>query len=232
MSLLLLIETSTSVCSAALIKNRSLLDIEESNEGYVHAEKLAVFIQNIFQRNNITPSDLSAVAVSGGPGSYTGLRIGVSTAKGICFGAGIPLISVPTLEALFGLARNIHAADYYVPMIDARRMEVYSCVYDEHGNQLKETSPVILEESSFAKFLEKGKTVFCGDGSAKYKEILNHPNAIFVESSAASAKGMLESAVRKFENKDFVDTAYYEPFYLKEFTPGKKKSDPPRLTEN
>ncbi len=222
MSKILCLETSTKNCSVALTENGLTVDVlEEASEQYSHAEKLHPFIQEILQRNKWSYNDLSAVAVSEGPGSYTGLRIGVSAAKGLAYTLRIPLIAVSTLETL---ARSVQAGEgYIIPLLDARRMEVYTAVFDKDYNMIKPVWAEILHEKSFEEFLKKGPVVFTGDAVEKTKTIIRHPNAVFTEKRYPSAKEMAEKAFEKFQHKDFVDVAYFEPFYLKDFIVTRKK---------
>jgi tRNA threonylcarbamoyladenosine biosynthesis protein TsaB len=225
MAYILNIDTTTNWCSVSLAENGKLISTKETNKGMSHSTKLSVFIDEILKENNLTTGDLAAIAVSTGPGSYTGLRIGVSTAKGICFGKDIPLISISTLQALaYACANKADVEDGVVcPMLDARRMEVYSAIYDIHNNCLQKDEAVIVDESSYQEFLKKGKVYFCANGSAKTKEILTHENANFVENIDTSANNMVTLSWKKFVNKEFEDLAYYEPFYLKSFVAGKPK---------
>ncbi|MAC94247.1 MAG: tRNA (adenosine(37)-N6)-threonylcarbamoyltransferase complex dimerization subunit type 1 TsaB [Flavobacteriales bacterium] len=224
MSYLLCIETSTKVCSVALFKNDELIDFEEEDGSYSHAENLAVFIDKVLKRKSVNYSDLAAVVVSKGPGSYTGLRIGVSLAKGIAYGAQIPLIAIDSLSSLAWAAIRRHKteADFFIPMIDARRMEVYAAVYDQKLNQLKEISADIVEEDTYAAYLNEGKVCFLGDGAEKCKSTVSHQNAVFIQQKA-SAKNMGALAFEAFQQKRFEDVAYFEPFYLKEFVAIKSK---------
>ena len=227
MALILSIETSTKVCSVALHRNGDLVALKEGFEANSHSETLLQFIQEVFEEAEIAKSELKAIAVSKGPGSYTGLRIGVSTAKGLAYGLDIPLISVDTLESLsLGGLENQNSEDgFYVPMIDARRMEVYCAVFDQQMNQILPTEAKIIEEDSFVEYLEKGKVYFFGDGAMKLKGTILHSNAVFVEGLYTSAKQMGKLAFARFQDKKFEDVAYYEPYYLKEFMtkPSKKK---------
>ncbi len=222
MSLILCLETSTKNCSVALAKDGTTVDVlEEASEKYSHAEKLHPFIRDILERNKYSFKDLSAVAVSEGPGSYTGLRIGVSAAKGLAYSLNIPLIAVATPETL---ARSVQTGEgYIVPLLDARRMEVYTAVFDKNYHPLRPVWAEILHEKSFEDFLKKGPIVFTGDAVEKTKTIISHPNAVFTEKRYPSAKEMVFKAFEKFQNKDFVDTAYFEPFYLKDFIVTRKK---------
>lgn len=165
----------------------------------------------------MTPEDLDAVAISKGPGSYTGLRIGVSAAKGLCFSLDIPLISVPTLDLL---SRKLETANYIVPMLDARRMEVYSAVFDRYYNQVRETRAEVLNEESFVEYLEKTRVHFIGNGVAKFQDICQHENAIFHKQEYPSASEMAYIAETKYKKSDIEDVAYFEPYYLKDFIAG------------
>ncbi|MFA8434163.1 MAG: tRNA (adenosine(37)-N6)-threonylcarbamoyltransferase complex dimerization subunit type 1 TsaB [Marinifilaceae bacterium] len=226
MALLLNIETSTSVCSVALARDGQIISLKENKEGMNHATLLTVFIENILKENELSPSDLDAVAISMGPGSYTGLRIGVSTAKGICFGANIPLIAINTLEAMAypiakmekvqNLLKNPETA-WYCPMIDARRMEVYTAFFDGKNQLMKETSADIIDETSYLSTLDQRELIFFGDGSAKCNGTISHSNAHFLEEITPSAVNMAELAEEKFKENKFEDVAYFEPFYLKDF---------------
>ena len=172
-------------------------------------------------------SDCKAVCVSMGPGSYTGLRVGVSTAKGLCFGSGLPLIAVGTLDTLVAQAQvsgQIGNARYVVPMVDARRMEVYTAIFTPEGKQITETAPMIIDENSFAEQLAEGEVLFIGDGAGKCADMIKHPNAKFIQCNP-QASAMLSPALAAYKEKRFEDVAYFEPFYLKEFvaTVSKKK---------
>ncbi|MFT4602931.1 MAG: tRNA threonylcarbamoyladenosine biosynthesis protein TsaB [Arenicella sp.] len=226
MSKILLIETSTKTCSVAVSENGSTICIKEhTSENYTHSEFLHVYIQELLNKNDIALPNLDAVCVSKGPGSYTGLRIAVSTAKGLCFGADLKLLSITSLQSLSELARSKYPHyDYYIPMLDARRMEVYTQVFNSKGVAKSDVDAHILDESSYDSFLAKGKCLFFGDGSEKSKELLQNENAFF-EDIAPSASGMSELADGKFDSKSFEDVAYFEPFYLKDFVAGKKKQN-------
>jgi tRNA threonylcarbamoyladenosine biosynthesis protein TsaB len=215
--MILCIETATPVCSVALCHNGELLDKEESTDDKSHASNLTVFIENILGRSSIGAENLDAVAVSKGPGSYTGLRIGVSAAKGLAYGAGIPLIAVATTELMYHGAKQAGNYDYYCPMIDARRMEVYTAVYDNKGREIKSVSAEVLTENSFADILAKGKTLFFGNGAAKCRKLISHPSAAFDESFRISSEYMCGPAQEAFDKKIFQDVAYFEPDYLKDF---------------
>lgn len=224
MALILNIETSTKNCSISLAKNGTCLILKEENKGdYSHAEKLHVFIESILQEQNLSINDLDAIAVGKGPGSYTGLRIGVSTAKGLAYAANIPLIATDTLQAL--AKATVIKSGFIVPMIDARRLEVYTAMFDNNYNQTKPTEAKIIDDSSFLEILTEHPLYFLGDGAAKCKDLITHKNAYFIDHKFPSAQEMCNLSFDKFKNKDFEDTAYFEPFYLKDFvaTPQKKK---------
>ena len=225
---IILIETSTALCSTALVENGVLTSYRESSAPKAHASLTAVFIQEMLDERGSTLADCDAVCVSKGPGSYTGLRVGVSTAKGLCFGSGKPLIAVGTLDTLVAQALeavpdNVEGLKFIIPMIDARRMEVYAAVF-ENGTQITETSPVIVDETSFAEYLEHGPCLFIGDGAGKCADVIKHPNAHFHQ-CWPKASAMLTPAIEAYKEKRFEDVAYFEPFYLKEFvaTVSKKK---------
>lgn len=224
MAIILNIETATKNCSVSLADNGMILAIRELNDGnYSHAEKLHPFIQDILNEANITSSNIDAVAVSKGPGSYTGLRIGVSAAKGICFATDKPLISIETLKSL---AHSISINEgMIVPMIDARRMEVYSAVYNSKYEKVREIKAEIIDEESFKEELLKGQVYFLGDGAAKCKEVIIHENAVFIDDEFPSSKEMAILSYAKYKKNDIEDVAYFEPFYLKDFIaiPEKKK---------
>ncbi len=223
MSTILCLETATTNCSVALSINGKMVALKEDyNLKYSHAERLHTYIQEVLAFAKADKSQLTAVAVSKGPGSYTGLRIGVSAAKGLCYALDIPLLSIPTLDSL---SRQVQAKEnsHIVSMLDARRMEVYSAIYDAAYNQVRETQAQILDETSFMSYLEKGKVYFLGNGVAKFSEICNHPNAIFIMDKLPSAKELCSLATAKFESQDVEDVAYFEPYYLKDFIAGVKK---------
>jgi tRNA threonylcarbamoyladenosine biosynthesis protein TsaB len=222
-SLILNIETSTTNCSVSLSKEGETLVLKEDNNNkYSHAERLHSYIDEILIEAKIPLSDLDAIAVSKGPGSYTGLRIGVSAAKGLCFAIDKPLISVATLEAL---AHQIKIEEGVIlPMLDARRMEVYSAIFDLNYKQIRDTQAQILEEQSFKDFLNEGKVYFIGNGVEKTKTLINHTNAIFIENKFPSANQLSVLSYNKFKENNFVDVAYFEPYYLKDFIALKPKS--------
>jgi tRNA threonylcarbamoyladenosine biosynthesis protein TsaB len=219
---ILQIETSTTNCSVALSGDGKTMAVQEVSNGYSHAENLHVFIKEILENNKLEFSDLNAIAVSKGPGSYTGLRIGVSAAKGLCFALEIPLIAIETLEVL---AQQVDIeSGFIVPMIDARRLEAYTKVYDLNYKAVRDIQAEILDERSFIEYLEKETVVFVGNKTEKTKEIVQHVNARFVD-TVPSAKEMSLLAYNKYKKNDIEDVAYFEPYYLKDFlvTPSKKK---------
>lgn len=226
MAYLLHIESSSTVCSVALSNDSNLLALEEIDGGYTHAENLHVFIQKILKDKSISAKELSAVSVSIGPGSYTGLRIGFSAAKGLAYALNIPLISIDTLQALAFSALEKEKHDgLYCPMIDARRMEVYTAVYNQQLEMINPAKALILDEQSILSFPKEKDIYFFGDGMPKAKELLQTlPNARFIESIVPSAKALINLAFQKYTSKEFADIAYSEPFYLKEvyFTTSKK----------
>ena len=221
MERIILIETSTALCSVALAEEGNIVAYRESSAPKAHASLTAVFIQEMLSERGLTTAGCDAVCVSMGPGSYTGLRVGVSTAKGLCFGSGKPLLAVGTLDTLVAQADS--DARFIIPMVDARRMEVYTAVF-ENGIQLTETAPVIIDENSFAEYLEQGPCLFIGDGAGKCADVIRHPNATFIQCHP-KASSMLVPASAAYKEKRFEDVAYFEPFYLKEFvaTVSKKK---------
>ena len=221
MNKIILIETSTALCSVALAENGVVTAYRESSAAKAHASLTAVFVQEILSERGLTLACCDAVCVSKGPGSYTGLRVGVSTAKGLCFGSGKPLLAVGTLDTLVAQAEGDYR--FIIPMIDARRMEVYTAVF-ENGVQITETSPMIIDETSFAEYLEQGPCLFIGDGAGKCADVIKHPNAQFCQ-CWPKASAMLKPAMAAYKEKRFEDVAYFEPFYLKEFvaTVSKKK---------
>lgn len=222
MAIILNIETSTKVCSVALAKNEEVIGIiEYEDENYSHAEKLNLFILELLEKNNLSFNDLDAVAISEGPGSYTGLRIGVSTAKGICYAKDIPLIAVNTLEAL--CKQVTIETGYKIPMIDARRMEVFMSVRTPADDIHQEQTNAIISEDSFNSYENESIYLF-GNGAQKLKSLFSEqPNIHFVDDIKCSAKGMIHLAYQKFLTQDFVDTAYFEPNYGKEFYTTAKK---------
>ena len=230
--MILCLETSTAVCSVALVENGKVIALRESLDGQNHAEKITIFIDEVMKEANVSYRDLDAVATSMGPGSYTGLRIGVSTAKGLCYAMEKPLIAVDTLAAMaYGFKdaetqrrRDAESTDILCPMIDARRMEVYSAFFNEQLERISETNAIIIEENSFMEMKQNNHLYLFGDGADKFASLFeNDENITVVEKFHCSAAYMAELADKAFKNNDFVDTAYFEPFYLKNFVPGMPK---------
>ena len=220
MGLILNIETSTTVCSVNIAENGIKLIGKETNEQNAHSKVLTSFIEELFKEINFQIKDIDAVAISKGPGSYTGLRIGVSVAKGIAYGSGIPLISVSTLQNMAWGAKSLSANEQgvlYAPMIDARRMEVYTQLFDNKINHINEISAKIIDDQSFYKELESHKIYFFGDGAAKCKTAIKHKNALFIDNLNPSADFMISYSEQAFQDNKFEDVAYFEPFYLKDF---------------
>lgn len=234
MPYILNIETATKVCSVALGYGGKVIALRENmdevvagSEKYSHAELLAVYIKEVLEEAKIKAADLDAVAVSQGPGSYTGLRIGVASAKGLCYASDIPLIAVDTLKSMANLIKDTtHVALLaeqkpnllLCPMIDARRMEVYSAFYDLQLNEYRTVQADIIDENSYKEITQERPVFFFGDGMAKCKTILaSRPNTYFVDEFFPSARGMFKLAQELYKEKSFVDVAYFEPFYLKEF---------------
>ncbi len=218
--LLLLIETSSITCSIAICDNHSCLFYEADNQGRNHAAMLNVFIEKGMEMLREKKLQLEGVAVSSGPGSYTGLRIGVSAAKGICYALDIPLISINTLDILaLSCIQKTETNDkaLYIPMIDARRMEVFSAVYTSKLKMLREANSEVLQADSFISYLSDRLVFFCGNGAKKFSDIVQHDNARFVEDINPDAKQMTILAMQKYTQKSFEDVAYFEPQYVKEF---------------
>ncbi|MCF6169972.1 MAG: tRNA (adenosine(37)-N6)-threonylcarbamoyltransferase complex dimerization subunit type 1 TsaB [Bacteroidales bacterium] len=224
MATILNIETSTTVCSVALAVDGKVVAIKESHTKNSHAVQITLFCEAVLKEYGIGFPDLDAVAVSKGPGSYTGLRIGVSTAKGFCYAIDKPLIAIGTLKAMAaGMIENESKPEdfLYCPMIDARRMEVYSAFFDSELNELKKTEAVVVDENSFSDLLSSHKIIFAGDGAAKCREILSHQqHAIFKGGFHPSTAFMAQLSEQKFNQQDFENVAYFEPFYLKDFVAG------------
>ena len=218
------IETSTKNCSVTLARDGKLVDLKEINNGkFSHAEVLHQLIKEILIENRLTMTKVDAVAVGKGPGSFTGLRIGVSAAKGLCFANDIPLISHNSLETL---AHTIKVADgYIIPMIDARRMEVYSAVYSSKFSSVRETKAEVIHANSYAEELLTHALYFLGDGAAKCKKIFTSSNAVFIDNKFPSAKEMAALSFSKYKKNHFEDVAYFEPYYLKNFIATKEKSN-------
>lgn len=223
MAYILSIETSTTNCSVSLsFEGETLVLKEDYDNNYSHAERLHVYIDQVLKQADIISSQLDAIAVSKGPGSYTGLRIGVSAAKGLCFALGKPLIAISTLEALSHQVKTKEGI--IIPMLDARRLEVYSAIFDNGYNRLRETQAQVLNEDSFKSYLEDSKVTFIGNGVSKTKELINHKNAIFIEDKLPSANEMSQLAYSKYKKNDIEDVAYFEPYYLKDFVALKPKA--------
>jgi tRNA threonylcarbamoyladenosine biosynthesis protein TsaB len=216
------IETSTTNCSVSLShKGETLVLKEDYGNGYSHAEKLHVYVDEVLKEAKISTLQLDAIAVSKGPGSYTGLRIGVSAAKGLAFALNIPLISVSTLEAL---AHQVKAdSGLIIPMLDARRLEVYSAIFDTQFNSIRAIEAQVLDETSFQSYLSENKVYFIGDGVAKTKALLDNNNAVFIENKLPSADQMSALSFNKYKKSDTEDVAYFEPYYLKDFVAIKSK---------
>lgn len=225
MSLILSIETGTDVCSVALSEDGELKSLRESSEGRDHAKNLATYISEILTEHDIEIADLDAVAIGMGPGSYTGLRIGVSVAKGLCFAENKPLIAISSLESLVSVALNDYEAGLidvedietalFCPMIDARRMEVYSAIYDSHFNKVMGVEASIIDEHSFEEYRNGREFIIFGNGAKKCVDIFNE-KVTYVDVQH-SAQGLIKGAHEKLEKKEFEDVAYFEPFYLKDF---------------
>ena len=222
--MILCIETSTSICSVALCDRNGVVALKEDNSGKSHASLLTVFIEELFKENDVKADTLEAVAVSKGPGSYTGLRIGVSVAKGITFGSELPLIAVDTtLSMLHGFKETLGKkysftdADLFCPVIDARRMEVYTSVLRGDGTIIRDTCAEIITDESFPEIPTAGRGFLFGDGAAKCVDTLTRENIIIETCYSVSAKSLFHEAYRKLNQKLFENTAYFEPFYLKDF---------------
>lgn len=229
MALILNIETATPVLSVALAKNGEVIAKREENTQNRHSERITLFIQELLEKRQVTQEDLDAVAVSEGPGSYTGLRIGVSTAKGICYAKDIPLIAISTLKAMAWRMATRRKKEsnkkdvLFCPMIDARRMEVYSAFFDSDHHQIRKVQADIIDENSYEAFLTDKTVVFGGDGADKCREVIRSENAVFLNNIHPSSEAMAPIAETYFRNKNFADVAYFEPFYLKAFKAGKPR---------
>ena len=224
MPIILTIETSTKNCSVALFNGDTKLALKEKNsENYSHAEQLTVFIEDVVRCAKISLKDVDVIALGKGPGSYTGLRIGTSVAKGLCYALDIPLISVYSLQAMaFSMSKN-EVSDVYCPMIDARRMEVFSALYDSRNNEIRGIQADVVDNETYSSFLNRN-VLFFGDGALKCKEIILHNNARFIDGVFPSALDLGSLAYKKFMNQDYEDVAYFEPFYLKDFVAGNRTS--------
>ena len=225
--MILCLETATPVCSVALNESCCTIALCESEKQNAHSEKITNFIREVMETAGIGYHQLDAVAVSQGPGSYTGLRIGVSTAKGICYAADLPLMAIDTLEAMaYGmkakLGNQIADNDLLIPMIDARRMEVYASVFDANLQKIEDTAALIIDENSFADLRKNHHLWLFGDGAPKLKQLFeNQPNITIIDGFKPSAAYMLPLADKALRKQRFVDVAYFEPFYLKDFIAGK-----------
>lgn len=215
---ILSIETSTNVCSVALSGNKGVIFQEIDINGPSHASILGLFVEEALLELKKLHASPDAVAVSSGPGSYTGLRIGVSLAKGICYGLDIPLIALDTLVVMAQSIKDKADADSLLcPMIDARRMEVYSAIFDTQLNPVRQVRADVVDENTYTSFLNEHKVIFFGNGSDKCKQVINHPNAQFISDIYPSATHMWALAMEAYQQSEFADLAYYEPFYLKDF---------------
>lgn len=221
MAKILCIETGTAVCSVALGDENGLIGVKEISDPKAHSTKLPILIDELLKSSGITARQLDAVAVSKGPGSYTGLRIGVSMAKGICYSANIPLLAIGSLQAiavgLLAQNQNFPANALLSPMIDARRMEVYTAIYDLQAKPQSEVEAKIVSEHSYDDLLKEHPLVFFGNGAAKCKPVITNKNAIFIDHFLPSARFMLPLALNAYRHEEFENTAYFEPFYLKDF---------------
>lgn len=228
MATILQIETATPVCSVAIAVNGKTVALVEESAQNIHAAKLTLFIEEVMQKSGLKYTDLDAVAVSKGPGSYTGLRIGVSTAKGLCFALDKPLIGVNTLQMMANgyVMQNPTYKGLICAMIDARRMEVFTAIYDYNLNEVETTNAKIVDETSFNSILETSQVTFIGDGAEKCSSVLNHQNTHFSSHNFNSAGNMSALALQAYRHQVFEDVAYFEPFYLKDFvfTTPKSKS--------
>jgi tRNA threonylcarbamoyladenosine biosynthesis protein TsaB len=223
MSKIMCIDTATDVCTVSIFDADNCLAFRDSGEERSHAVQLAVYIDEVLKETNLKVSDLDAIAVSKGPGSYTGLRIGVSMAKGLCYASGIPLVSVSTLQAMcYGLSDDFKAANtlndfYFCPMLDARRMEVYTAFFNADYSKHQDIRAEIIDDDSFASLLNEKQVIFFGNGAEKTKQHITHKNAIYFDDYKHSSKYMASIAQQKLKVNKVEDVAYFEPFYLKDF---------------
>ena len=226
MAYILHLETSTKQCSVALAFEGKLLKSRVLNlNSFSHSEKLHLFINEVLQEAGLTPKDLGAIAISKGPGSYTGLRIGVAAAKGLCFALDLPLIALNSLEVMV-IPQNTDGFDYIIPMLDARRMEVYTAIFDAEKKWVQETSALVLSEDAYLDIVGLKRCLLFGDGASKFKELQSKINAKYLpEVHFPNAEDMVAMAWVKFSKNDFESLAYFEPFYLKDFqvTPPKQQ---------
>jgi tRNA threonylcarbamoyladenosine biosynthesis protein TsaB len=230
--MIICLETATNLCSVALCDSAGVISLRESNESKSHSSMLTLFIKEILNESGIRARDLEAIAVSKGPGSYTGLRIGVSVAKGIAYAASIPLIGIETTLSMFwgisGSRKESTGVDknsLFCPMLDARRMEVYYAIYDAGSNKVKDISAEIINEDSFINIPESKKIIFFGDGAAKCKELIKRTNAHFADDFRISASHMHKPVFQAHKNRHYEDVAYFEPFYLKDFITSKPRKN-------
>lgn len=229
--MILCLETSTAVCSVALVDKSNVIALRESLDGQNHAEKITIFIDEVMKEAGVKYQDLDAVAVSMGPGSYTGLRIGVSTAKGLCYAMEKPLIAVDTLAAMAegfrvneSMSQRVNESVVFCPMIDARRMEVYSAFFNNDLESISETQAIVIDENSFSDLKKNYHLYLFGDGADKLASLFeNEENITVTKNFHCSAAYMAKLADKAFNDNDFVDAAYFEPFYLKNFVPGMPK---------
>lgn len=224
MALILNLETATTNCSVSLAKDGKVIAIKENNSAnYSHAEQLHNYIKEVLKEASFSLQEIDAVAVSKGPGSYTGLRIGVSAAKGLCFSLDIPLVSIPTLESM---AHQILVSQDHliIPVLDARRMEVYSAVYDRDWKEIRATEAEIITEDSFKEYLDTHTVHVMGSGAEKCDGVIKHPNLVLDTNVVPSAREMARLAQKKFEASEFENVAYFEPYYLKDFVLQQKKA--------
>lgn len=230
MSYILCIETGTTTCSVALGNEHGVIGYRDLSDSKAHASKLSILIDELLKSLDFDISSIDAVAVSKGPGSYTGLRIGVSLAKGICYALGKPLLAIESLHSMiYGISEIIHNDEYlnfgiYCPMIDARRMEVYTSLYNSKLEPIAEVRALVVEPNSFDEQLKGGKVLFFGDGASKCKSVISNQNAIFIDNFEPSARFMLPLAIKAYKDEIFEDIAYFEPFYLKDFVATQAKN--------
>ena len=233
MALILCIETGTDICSVGLVQNGELISLRESDSGRDHAKKVAVYVDELLEQNNLQPEELDAVAVGEGPGSYTGLRIGVSFAKGLCYGVGKPLIAVSSLASLTAVAMEDYEAgildidnwdnSLLCPMIDARRMEVYSAIYDRALRPVRDIQADVVDADTYRQYLDSHPVYFFGNGAEKCMDVIAHPNAHLIKDIEPLAKNMFPLAEKKLMAGETEDVAYFVPFYLKDFVAIKPK---------
>lgn len=218
MSLILSLDSSTTICSVAIHSGTKLLGSQEIHEGQAHAEKLGPLIKHVLEITSVSVDELDAIAICSGPGSYTGLRIGTSTAKGLCYSLNIPLLAVDVLTVMaYQVLKQTISATVLCPMIDARRMEVYCSLFDDSLRMLGPIEAKVIDENSFSEILNDGKVVFFGNGAEKCSSILSHPNAVFLEGIYPSAESLGDLAFLKFDKGQLEDLIHFEPMYLKEF---------------